>query len=146
MRLLLVTAVPLLFILLSSCVVIDSGLPEPIFTLPQGKPDAGRIAFRKFGCFSCHTVSGEEFPEPVAQPPVPIKFGALKKEEIPPVYLTSAQLAESIINPSHRVSSWTKNVKSGKGSRMGDFTEVMTVRELIDLVAFLQLKTYYQKP
>ena len=127
----------ILALFLNSCIA-HSGFPEPIFSLPKGSPQAGRAAFAKFSCHSCHQVAGENFPKPVAEPPVPVSFGSASDLRSLPIYRMRAQLAESIVNPSHRVSPFLKNVRSGQGSRMADYTEVMTVRELIDLVAFLQ--------
>ena len=43
--------------------VSSSGLPEPIFSLPKGDAAAGKQAFAKFSCYSCHQAVGEGFPE-----------------------------------------------------------------------------------
>ena len=54
--------------------------------------------------------------------------------------VADGELVTSIINPSHRISARYElaAVKTGSLSRMGDFTEGMSVRELADLVAYLQ--------
>jgi hypothetical protein len=50
------------------------------------------------------------------------------------------ELIDSIINPSHKIypGPAPELEKSGNLSRMGDFSDTMTVRQLIDVVAFLQ--------
>jgi hypothetical protein len=56
---------------------------------------------------------------------------------------TYGQLVTSIINPSHRLASGytPESVQTPDGeSKMRNYNEVMTVDELIDLVAFLQSK------
>jgi hypothetical protein len=54
----------------------------------------------------------------------------------------------AIINPSHRITGGRDNplVATGERSRMGDFGEVMTVRQLVDVVAFLQSRYDVQPP
>jgi sulfur-oxidizing protein SoxX len=53
---------------------------------------------------------------------------------------TDGELVTAIVDPSHRLAPGYKreDVQSGKLSRMGDYSEAMTVRELVDVVAFLQ--------
>jgi hypothetical protein len=103
------------------------------FNLPQGDPTAGKAAFTTMKCHVCHSVVGHQFPAPSALPAVPVVLGAEKKRPTP------GQLADSIVNPSHRLEPGygEELVRSGKLSRMGDYSEVMTVRQLSDLVAFL---------
>jgi hypothetical protein len=80
-------------------------------------------------------VEGVNVPEPVAEPPVPVVLGG-------EVYRprTDGELVSAIINPSHRIVPVEPAdlVRSGRLSRMGDFSESMSVRQLVDLVAFLQ--------
>lgn len=103
---------------------------------PEGDPEAGQVAFVRTGCASCHLVEGiEGMPAPKIQPPVPIVFGRRA-----PSHYTREYLFQSIINPSLHIAESHKGaqVALGEGSRMGDFTRALTVRELIDVVAFLQ--------
>jgi hypothetical protein len=53
---------------------------------------------------------------------------------------TDGELVAAIIDPSHKLAPGYKkeSIQSGGLSRMGDFGEAMTVREMVDLVAFLQ--------
>lgn len=103
-------------------------------SLPAGDPVRGKAAFASMNCFACHTVVGHNFPMPYAQPAVPVALGA---ETTRP---TRTQLVDSIVNPSHAIEAGYKEelVRSGRLSRMGDYSEVMSVRQLSDLVAFLE--------
>lgn len=102
------------------------------FYLPAGDAAAGKEAVQAMQCFVCHEIVGSDFPAPHAQPPVMVSLGAEKARQ------SRERLAESIIAPSHRVPEGFTGVTSGGTSRMGDYSEVMTVRQLIDIVAYLQ--------
>lgn len=104
----------------------------PAFVLPQGNPAAGHDVLAKMSCYSCHEVVGGDFPAPVADPPVPVKIDATVAAKSP------EQIAESIIAPSHRFPRGVPGIDSDGLSRMGDYSEAMTVRELIDLVAYIR--------
>jgi mono/diheme cytochrome c family protein len=108
--------------------------PADDFVLPQGDAARGREAFLALHCHACHRVQGVRLPPPVATPPVPITLG-----EAPSAY-TDARLVTAIIAPSHAIvrPEYGEAVASGGLSRMGDFNSVMTVRQLVDIVAFLR--------
>jgi mono/diheme cytochrome c family protein len=105
------------------------------FYLPDGDPVKGQAVFTSLKCHSCHRVAGLELPDPVVEPPVPVELGGEA-----PRARTDGELVTAIIAPSHRLEPGYRRQEmvSGNLSRMGDFTEAMTARELIDLVAFLQ--------
>lgn len=112
----------------------------------------GKVAFAKMNCYSCHKVAGEDFPDPVADPPVDVVLDSRLAKQ------TRQRIAESIIAPSHRfvgesesirmavygiedvgmIEQIPRDVSVGSNSRMGDFSDVMTVRELIDIVEYLK--------
>lgn len=102
--------------------------------LPPGDVERGKTAFRDLQCHACHSVSGHDFPHPRVRPPVLVVLGT---EDRAP---SRRELVNSIINPSHRIYPGIDRqlVQTNNVSRMGDFTEVMTVRQLCDLVAFLE--------
>jgi len=52
---------------------------------------------------------------------------------------TDGRFVTSIINPSHKLAPGypKERIVSGGISRMADYNDVMTVRQLVDLVAFL---------
>lgn len=120
--------------------------PNPNLHVPQGDPEAGRETFAELGCHGCHQVRAENFPRPVAVPPVPVVLGAPMNKK------SRTYLAESILAPSHQLAEPPSeivtglviiqrqypNIQQGDYSRMGDYTDVLTVREWLDLVAYLE--------
>lgn len=99
--------------------------------LPTGDATAGRQVFVDYNCFACHAVAGDaEMPSPVSSHPGP---------ELGPVLATRSQgnLVSSIVVPSHAIVDEERFAEDGL-SFMGDFTEVMTVRQLVDLVAYVR--------
>jgi sulfur-oxidizing protein SoxX len=105
-------------------------------SLPMGDSEAGKVAFGDLMCYTCHQVAGPAaaFPAPTASPPVPVELGA---EAVSP---TRDQWVMSIIDPSHEIAPGYREelVAEGKLSRMGDYSHLLTVRQLADLVAFLE--------
>jgi len=105
------------------------------FHMPDGDPVKGRAAFVSLKCHACHIVPGVALPPPAVEPRVTVELGG--KVSVP---RTDDELVAAIIDPSHRLApDYDRQlVASGRLSRMGDFSESMTVRELTDVVAFLQ--------
>lgn len=103
------------------------------FHLPDGDPARGQATFVALKCHSCHTVAGVDLPPPVAEVVEPLG-GATHYVR------TDGSLVTEIIDPSHSLAARYRPVRvaSTRQSPMGDFSETMTVRELIDIVAFLQ--------
>jgi Cu/Ag efflux protein CusF len=96
------------------------------FTFPKGDAAKGKAVFEKFECHYCHEVRGENFPSPTENAPELSQMGGLHPLEF---------FAESIMNPNAVVP---KNYRDAEGkSPMSDFTEKMTVRELIDVSAYI---------
>ena len=94
----------------------------------------GRAVFMELGCHECHKVAGEDFPAPTADPPVPVALGGTVHE-----IRTDGYLVTSMIKPSHKLAGYPKDQVATEGkSRMPDETEAMTVRQLVDLGAYLQ--------
>ena len=103
------------------------------FRLPEGNAEKGKAAFVKLQCNSCHIVEGLPLPPPGSKSPITVVLGG----EVLRVR-TYGDLVTSLINPSHVISEKYKKELEGKLSPMGDFSETMTVAQMIDLVAFLQ--------
>ena len=104
------------------------------FTMPAGDAEAGKAAFQKMECYSCHNVPGAGFPAERSSGGVGPTLGAQYSK------LPAGYLAESIIN-SHQYISGTLEKYRGLdkvSSKMGDYSSIMTVRELIDIVAYLK--------
>ena len=105
------------------------------FHLPDGDPAAGRQAFVDLGCNACHEVAG-----------VPIEY----LEGIAHVQLggetthlrTYGELVTSIINPSHKIAPRHREAGAVlEGESVMTYlylNQIMTVQQLVDLVAFLQ--------
>jgi len=118
-----------------------------IFALPTGDPAEGEKAFAKMQCYSCHIVAGKDFKDPLVKPEMigPEFTAAYSK-------LPASYLAESIINPDRflphgpfRPSYLDHEAFHPAGrddyelhSRMASYVEIITVKELIDIVAFLK--------
>ena len=106
---------------------IDSHHPHGWrFTMPKGDPAKGKAVFQKFECYYCHEVRGEGFPSPTESAPELSQMGPMHPVEF---------FAESILNPNAIVPKLYREA-DGK-SPMTDFTEKMTVRELIDVSAYV---------
>lgn len=105
------------------------------FRLPAGDAVAGQKAFADLQCATCHTVPGTELPAPTF--PTPVALGG--RVVLPP---TDGDLTTDIILPaSHFASGYpASQIQEGSKSKMPDYTEKITIRQLADLVAFLQTK------
>jgi hypothetical protein len=125
----------LIFGLLSGC----GGRHSPVgFRLPEdGDIERGRAAFVELQCHKCHTVVGTTLAVPHQVDLGPIPLGGEVRE-----IRTDGFLVTSIIHPGHIRARGPREVTltpDGE-SRMPDYTDEMTVRQLVDIVAFLQWK------
>jgi mono/diheme cytochrome c family protein len=130
------TRLVLLTGLLVGIAACESDRRSPVgFRLPEGDVEQGREAVRELKCHACHELAGGGFPQPVADPPVPVRLGGQTA-----FVKTDGDLVTSIINPSHRLTygHLGELTQTAGESRMADYTEIMTVKQLVDIVAFLQ--------
>ncbi len=112
------------------------------FRLPEGDVEQGKATFVALGCNGCHTVDGVELPQPSGEPAVTVALGG----EVVRVK-TYGELVTSVVHPSHSLAPGHPKEKiqiDGK-SIMPDLTGAMTVRQMIDIVAFLHSR-YSEKP
>lgn len=111
------------------------------FRLPEtGDIARGQGAFEQLRCWSCHTVEGVEMPAPTVANAVPLG-GAVRELR------TDGYLVTSIIHPSHKLANQpVEQIAVDGESKMPDYSESMTVRQLVDLVSFLQSKYRYAPP
>ncbi len=112
------------------------GTPEGWkFMWPAGNAAAGQEVFVKLECYSCHEVRGERFPrpDPKAEPgKVGPELSAMASLH-PPEYF-----AEAIINPSVVIEEG-KGYRAPDGkSKMPSYNDLVTIQEVIDLVAYLK--------
>ena len=112
------------------------GTPEGWkFTWPAGNAAAGREAFVKLECYSCHKVKGEQFPKPDPTSE-PGKVGP-ELSQMAPLHAPE-YFGEAIINPSAVVEEG-KGYRAPDGkSKMPSYNDLVTVQEVIDLVAYLK--------
>ena len=103
------------------------------FVFPDGDTWAGEKVFVKMECFSCHKVAGRSFRR--------MDSGGVGPElgpshaKLPPEYLAGSFLnrLKVIAGNEDRYRSEDK-----RSSKMGDYSETMTVRELVDVVAYIK--------
>ncbi len=126
-------------VILFGLIACDSGPRSPVgFLLPGGDIEQGKAAFVELQCNGCHTVDGVDLPSPVVipSPSASVVLGGHVFE-----IRTDGYLVTSIINPSHKLARGLNKgqITTSTGeSKMPDYSEIMTVQQLIDLVAFLQ--------
>ncbi|RPI53298.1 MAG: hypothetical protein EHM55_14195 [Acidobacteria bacterium] len=107
-----------------------------VVNFPVGDVAAGRQAFLDLKCTTCHRVPSEPtFPAPVSANPGPALDQGLANRDF-------SYLATAVMSPSHTLSPETSaDVRAhmeGTLSPMGDFSRVMTVRQLVDLHSYLR--------
>lgn len=113
------------------------------FRLPEGDQKRGSTAFTELKCHRCHTVEGVTLPDPQDQSGVQFSLGGEVR-----VVKTYGQLVTAIIQPQHVVSpeylaTLKKEERESAVSPMANYNDIMTVRQLTDLVTFLH--THYQE-
>lgn len=115
-------------LLISSCNEQARG-----FALPEGDIEKGKMTYKRLACNECHSISNIEWKG--GKDNLKIQLGG----EIA-TQKSYGDLVTSVINPSHKVAPRYKEKTSTEGdlSKMKNYNELMTVQELIDVVAFLQ--------
>jgi mono/diheme cytochrome c family protein len=131
-------------VLLSTLTVFSAGCAyTPIFGFPreEGNIAAGRQAFIDHQCQQCHSVADERLPELAGASRPMLELGGETT-----IVRSYAELMTSIINPNHAISEKYRdqlllNAELPLDSPMPTpRIDNMTVRQLIDLVAFLDSK------
>ena len=124
------------FIVLAGC-----GSKTESLYLPEGDVDAGKVVFTELQCYGCHEVKGAQYPAPTTITPTFVAIGATGKAQ------SRTYLVESVIAPSHQFAvpdvpegqtAGNENTMSGRQSRMTDYSDRLTVRQLLDLTAYLE--------
>ncbi|MDP6582431.1 MAG: c-type cytochrome [Vicinamibacterales bacterium] len=123
--------------LLATSVAAQSGYIMLGVPVPRGDAEAGRHAFGDLRCVTCHRL--------IAEPDLTAPTSANLGPDLGGVQaaMSTSRLATSILVPSHTISreidaDHRQRMLDTGGSAMGDFTDVMTIRQLVDLIAFLQ--------
>lgn len=106
------------------------------FLVPPGDAAEGRKVFTAMECFACHDVKGEDFPQDSKTPkgagPELTGMGARHPAEY---------FAESILNPNRVILQGPGYTGSDGLSKMPSYADSMTLKQLVDLVAYLQSLT-----
>jgi L-cysteine S-thiosulfotransferase len=106
------------------------------FYLPLGDAARGRQAFKDLQCPVCHELSGVD-PAPTSTAATRVRLGGETLR-----IKTYGDLVTSIVNPSHRiVRGYPREAVTTNGVSSMEFAHlntVMTVQQLVDVVAFLQ--------
>ena len=105
------------------------------FRLPDGNAATGEALFVDLGCPACHEVADRPQFQDEVTPEMSVRIGGSTMR-----IRTYGELVTSVINPSHKLAKgYNRNDVSREGeSLMDNYNDVMTVSELIDVVAFLQ--------
>ena len=134
---LMVLTLTLLGVVFNSCGDQRSRLSRG-FRLPEGDVARGKAAFVEMKCNLCHSVAGEEIPgiEAGAGQVLGGKINRVK---------TYGELVTAIIDPKHDLApSYEKKLDEAKRetaqSPMPPYNEIMTVKQMTDIVTFLHSK------
>jgi hypothetical protein len=125
-----------LFFFLSTLTACSGGKEAPFgFSLPEGDAEAGKTTFVELACNACHSTPDVEQLEADPSQDIAVFLGG----DVSRVK-TYADLVTSVINPSHRISKTNppEMVMWEGNSRMPVYNSLMTVEQLIDVVAYLQ--------
>ncbi len=107
------------------------GGEQKIAFVSYGDVSAGRTAFMDLKCSRCHRVLGDPaLPKPASGIAAPI-LGGLNKEH------STEELSQAMVTPTHSMATGFE-VNADGTSPMFDFSRAMTVRQLIDIVAYLK--------
>jgi hypothetical protein len=119
---------------LQACAVARDGA----FHFPDGSPDRGREVFDTVGCRGCHRIARVDPPfQGTGAASVNLGDQSVRVK-------TYGDLVTSIINPSHKLVRGyaADEISTPEGESLmslANLNEVLTVQQLIDLVAFLQV-------
>lgn len=105
------------------------------FTLPPGDPALGKQVFADAGCYKCHSIQGAGFPDPGAEKkagPDLTGMGAHHPAEY---------FAESIVAPNAVILDGPGYTGPDRLSIMPSYADSVSVRQLLDVVAFLKSQT-----
>lgn len=110
------------------------------FTLAKGDAHEGKKLFAELQCYKCHEIKGEKFPD---QAPEDERIGP-ELSQMAGMH-TVEFFAESIANPNAVIDADAAkqgHVGPDGRSKMPDFADVLTVKQLGDLATYLaSLKT-----
>jgi hypothetical protein len=114
------------------------------FRLPEGSPDMGLKAIRDLRCQGCHDIPGVPTPAESTLETRVTLGGEVSRVK------TYGELVTAIINPSHELApAYREEAVTRDGESLmedANLNDVITVQELIDIVAYLQPHYKVQPP
>lgn len=115
-------------LVLAACASEEAADDPGEFFLPIGDAAAGRETFVELRCHYCHLVPGDD--------DMPGLVGEARGPDIGSRQATRSRdwVAMSIVAPGHEMPPLMRSPQSP----MGDYKNLMTIRQLMDLVAFVQ--------
>jgi mono/diheme cytochrome c family protein len=120
----------------------DPHSPAGFRLASSGDVARGKQVFLELQCVECHQVADVNLSVPTTQNRVPVVLGGEVDRQMADGYLVT-----SIINPSFVVARrYPADQKTAQGRSPMPNYEELTVRELTDLVAFLQSHYRVRKP
>lgn len=106
------------------------------FLLPTGNPAEGKKVYAALECYSCHEIKGEHFPQHAKSPGnVGPELTGLGRSH------SAEYIAEAILNPNRVIIEGPGHTGPDGLSKMPDYNDSLTLRQLIDLVAYLKSQT-----
>jgi Cytochrome c len=130
--------VTIALILLAGMVSGCTYYPTFGFPVEEGSIEDGQQAFVDLQCTRCHTVAGVTLPRPAGASTPMLELGGETS------YLRAySELVTSIINPNHRIADEYRERMERRtllpldSPMPATYIDTMTVRQLIDIVAFL---------
>ena len=120
--------------LLASCNVGDEWQNE--VHLPAGDAARGEELFASVGCVSCHAVGDAGFDDSADMDGVRVRLGSQTGRR-----MSYGQLVTSVVNPSHRLAPqyFSENISRDGESLMANYNDALSVTQLTDIIAFLQM-------
>ncbi len=97
-------------------------------TWPEGDPEEGEYVFEDMKCLKCHVVAGRGGSDDENIGPDLSNIGSIQ---------TSEYLAESLLDPNAVIVRGKGYTSEGGSSKMPEYNDTMTLRELLDIVAYL---------
>jgi len=126
-------------VLLATVVAAGCAYQDPFgFPAEVGDPEAGRQAFVDHQCHQCHSVAGVQLPPLAGASTILLELGGETA-----FVKSKGELLTSIVNPNHAISERYRDQLLTRGELPLDspmpmpHIDTMTVRQLIDLIAFL---------
>ena len=127
-----------LIVALSAC--NSPSLSSQGFSLPEGDAETGQLVFIEMQCIQCHTLAGTDLSAEEWRLDQGMRYLTVELGGESTKVQSYGDLVTSIINPSHRIAKGYAPdlVTEGGESKMSNYNDILTVRELVDLVTFLK--------